>query len=329
MALPSLDKTWNFQVNQSCGNFVSVADDIKDFLLKLKNSLVALGWTVWGSSNSVNAGNGDGVDRWVTVANVVGANAGSPHSWIVLKNTALATNAAILIDYSGGSTSYSFSVSVTGFGAANSGVDGTNVLAPTGSGVYSYVAGVTFCLHQSNATFKCKLHVIASTDLECTRVFVTSALYPQNVGVFIIEKSKNPVVEWLYPVYTVTTAFETRLNSNQLSDGGIVFSKQNSTSLVLRYTGEGIGNANGGSNNLADFQPVADDNSAGSFPMFPINILCSTVGHRNWRKGSVYDMWWGSYNVRQGTTYPSNGTKQFAQFGRIIVPWNGTDVEIG
>lgn len=40
-------------------------------------------WTVAGSSDGSTAGM-DGTDRWTTIANIVNANAGSAHSWIVL-----------------------------------------------------------------------------------------------------------------------------------------------------------------------------------------------------------------------------------------------------
>ncbi len=53
-------------------------------------------WVVVSSSDGVGGfGNEDGVDRWPTRANVIRANHGTNHSWIVLKSTVTGPNGAL------------------------------------------------------------------------------------------------------------------------------------------------------------------------------------------------------------------------------------------
>ena len=329
MALPSLDKTWNFQTNQVVGGSVSALADARDAILKFKNALVTGGWTVWGSSDSVNAGNGDAVDRWSTVSNLVFGSSSNIRSWIVLKNTALNTEAALLLhlnDVAGGSTStMTMTFSLVGFGLSNGGVNGSTTAAPTANSAWSWDCASRFPIG-SQRTFTGTMHVMISSDLECTRVFFTDASYTVNIGYLFIDKAKNPASQWTYPVYTSSglDSEATILYIVNLANGTRVTSKVNGITLALRTTGECIGNV--ANDNIADYLTAVDDASA-IYPMMPIRLLCSTVGHRNWRKGEMFDIWWGSRLAATGDTYPATG-KQFVQFYRIIVPWDTSTINL-
>jgi hypothetical protein len=55
-------------------------------------------------------------------------------------------------------------------------------------------------------------------------------------------------------------------------------------------------------------------------------IYLSTAAAPWMRGGRIVDTWIGSGSLAHGTAYPLNPapTRQFAQFGRVIVPWDGT-----
>ena len=62
------------------------------------------------------------------------------------------------------------------------------------------------------------------------------------------------------------------------------------------------------------------DGYTGETPFIAPGIIVTGHGYRGW-KGKVQDMWWGGGS--HGDTYPDDGSKQFAQFGQLIVPWDG------
>jgi hypothetical protein len=60
----------------------------------------------------------------------------------------------------------------------------------------------------------------------------------------------------------------------------------------------------------------------GSWFMLPVAWYGQSVGSRG-RHGTLVDFWIGSEAVPYGDTYPNDATYQFAQFGCVIVKWNG------
>lgn len=46
------------------------------------------------------------------------------------------------------------------------------------------------------------------------------------------------------------------------------------------------------------------------------------------RFGRLFDLWYGSTRRQTGDTYPNDNTRQFAQFGALVVPWNGTQPRV-
>lgn len=104
MSLPTLEKTWIFNVNNAQGALGTGTLSNRQILFQIKQALIgSLGswtnasggsiaspstllWTVAYSCDSSTAGTaGDGVDRWTAATNLVTAS--GAHSWIVLKNT--------------------------------------------------------------------------------------------------------------------------------------------------------------------------------------------------------------------------------------------------
>lgn len=324
MALPICEKTWAFSVNNVCGSFISGATDAKTFLLTLKDRLVSLGWVVVASSDGVTSGF-DGVDRWTNIAKIP-LSSGGAKGWMVLGNSALATNCQFLIggdDPVGNLSSVSFDVSVTGFGVANGGTNGSTTAIPT-----SAAAGLISQLDtrvQGDIGFSNTLHVAVSADRECTRILWTnSAVYSINTyaGFILIDKVKNPVSEWTVPVVCLSQGIgaATAMTPLVWSNTGRFASKIGGTALDLRATCEASNNI---STPLTTYL-IATDDASSDWPMLPMSLCCITAGHRNWRKGQIYDLWWGSNNVASGDTYPASGsTRQFVQIQQLILPWNG------
>jgi len=127
MTLPTIEKTWQFNVNRNIGALGTNLAVNKQLLLDMKNMLIATGslgtwtnasgatitpanpWTVRYSCNGTTAGSvGDGVDRWQSTSDMnpgqmtgVTSLTTTARSWIVLKNTTLDSggNFQVLFDW--------------------------------------------------------------------------------------------------------------------------------------------------------------------------------------------------------------------------------------
>lgn len=348
MATPTVDKTWEFgtagaNVNQAVGGSGTLAYDNADFMYKIKESLKSVGlttpWSVWGScdgsggGSGVGFGNNDGVDRWVTdgppntYAKVKWAAAGSNHSWIVLEQAGLG-GAQFCIDLSNATSSSATVVwsPGSGFGTPGSGgtgSDGTATARPIAGDEIVLISNTTW--GGSSAAFYTKgLHVLVSSDGQCTRIILCRS----NVctGLWVFDKAKNPIAAWTSPYFAgavgVSAATEVASYANW-NDTARCSTKYGATTVTnymtsLSYAGAAVGE------NLT----MPDDQNI-EWIMSPINLASLTATHRGPRKGTVYDLWWGSTGVQIGKTYPDDATMLFVQFGNLILPWNGTSPLIG
>jgi hypothetical protein len=330
MAVPTLDKTWEFKVNTVVAGLGTTALNNKDYLWKIKEAFVngagvagsfTTPWTVWGSSNSSTVGNNDGVDRWTTSANVVFNNSGV-RSWIVLKNTAIAPNFQICIEAKGFETQRTFRFAIsptTGFGVAGGGDDGTTSARPTAPDEVAYNdvdSGVQY------APWSGFLHVMMSDDGECTRMLLAR----ERSGIkalsafWLFDKTKAPISAW-----TDASCFTRRGDSadshmttyGNFSDNANVRGRIGSDDVTFFCTSEMYASGMVGQNIT-----VPDDQTS-EWPIVPMALASETVGHRGVRKGAIYDVWWGSTGVANGDSYPDDGTYQFVQFADMIFPWNG------
>ena len=110
MALPTVAKTWRYNVNNkkvTASNYVYhqvLMLDLKNILINNSPAIAwdtppASIWTVDHSCDSITAGTpADGVDRWVTSANLVWDRPNDPHSWIVYKTGMNGGVAEVLVD---------------------------------------------------------------------------------------------------------------------------------------------------------------------------------------------------------------------------------------
>lgn len=321
MALPTKAKTWQYNVNQAVALQGSIIATSQRLWRTIKNSLVGfatLPWTVRGSSDSVAAGM-DAVDRWAADANLVNDTAGNVHSWIVLRQTGIATNFEICLDLNsnGGSGNFDFIVSP---GAGFTG--GSTTARPTATDEVVTQANSAYAW--SNVDANHVVHVLQSTDGQCTRVAVWRA--STNLCTFwILDKPANPVTGWTKPSLFGTVG----VSSGVVNTAGLFGNFANTTlkgygsaAMVLAMTGEGSQATSGLLSNLTGIGTTANSFD-GTWPLFPIGIGSITVAMQG-RHGTVFDLWWRPTSLGQIDTFPNDTSRQFVVMGDFVLPWDGS-----
>lgn len=338
MTVPAITKTWQFAAAcQPVGGTGSHATDAADVLFKIKQALISPAlspWTVVSSSNG--AGTAGAADNWLTRTNLIWANAGVNHSWIVLKQTGLATNFQICLDLVGTERR-----AMNAFASNNVGfTGGTATARPTAADEFALCATTRYWLGQnSNAnSFTGKLVVLVSTDGQCTRVGAITANVNGNgytsTPFWFFDRVKNPVslTGWTYPVISHIANGNTSSTNQQamtyaefsnsldaarpvtrLDSGTLNYFSLSSEVLslggqVVKFLGESIMTAN-------DFD--------GSWPIMSVGITSDTVGVKG-RLGELHDLWCTSNVLVSGDTFPDTGTKEFVVIGNLVFPWNGS-----
>jgi hypothetical protein len=318
MALPTLAKTWQFDINQTITAQGSATATGKAIIFALKESLIGFAqnpWTVRGSSNSVAAGL-DSVDRWASTANIV--NSSSDHSWIVLRQTGIASNYEVCLDFNSVGNNMTVAVS------ASAGFTGGTISArPTATdeailvNTNAYMSGVD-TTHQ--------LHVMQSTDGACTRVIVWRG--STNLCTFMLfDKAVNTVTGWTNPCLSIMQAIT--------SDKAITYANLLAGSNSYgRYSGNFTALWTCESNGSSIFPELTNigtitNSIDNAWSFFPIGIASTTINNRG-RHGSIADLWWKPISVSDGDTFPNDANnRQFVAFGPLIFPWtNGSDVPL-
>lgn len=326
MALPVLTKTWQFSVNNSTGLGAGTALDInRTWLRTMKDAMTSFAsspWTMQYSCNSTTAGTaGDGVDRLTTNANLVWANPGTAHSWMVLRQTGVATNLELMISCENASATGVIIRMVVSPSAGFTG--GSTTLRPTATDELTLYSGNWGTL----AVTAVRWHLMQSTDGQCTRMVA----YTGGViaGSFLIEKPASPTTGWTNPSFNYASGAAAALAANTLglptAVGGLQ-ARIGTTAALLAMSAESTIS----STSPASFPTnvlwgnIANEVS-GEWPMLPVGAICATAPVRG-RHGSFQDLWTGSGGANTGDTYPAGSSNQFAQFGSLIFPWDGSAV---
>jgi hypothetical protein len=314
MALPALVKTWQHNVNQAIAAQGTVLATDRLAWRTLKNSLIGFAsnpWTVRGSSNS-SAAAMDQVDRWVTDANLVWAS--GAHSWIVLRQTGIATNYELCIDLNSGTNGTGTIATSPAAGFTG----GTVTARPTATDENVLISTNTIGGVNSTSTDNnVKLSVQQSTDGQCTR----AQMWSQNIQtmLMVLDKPANPVTGWTNPSFSVSLgAFIASVGTLTNLVTTPVAKGKGASAMTLAMTLEGQATAG----SLQTLLTSANDLS-GSWPFLPIGMYSATALNRG-RHGSFFDLWFGSSAVSNADTYPNDTSRQFAQLGALIFPWNGT-----
>jgi len=315
MALPTLSKTWQFNVNSA--SKVSYGQ----ILFSIKDALVSFGSNPWTVVRSSNGSVANDTDNWASAGNVVWSYSG--HSWIVLKQTGIATNFQILLETSYSSGGHAANMKFWASPSAGfSGGGWSTSVRPTATDEVDLTG--TRQLAVSNYEVPGRVHVMMSTDGQCTRwVVCVNSKVPHLVA---IDLPQAPISAWTDPwvgVITVqgyntgaTTDWPTysKLNDSSIYTFGLIGGDTVNFYLTSAMYGGGMVGQN----------ITVPDDQTGEWPMAPIGLACQTTGHRGVRKGTLFDMWWASTAVNTGNTYPGDASNQFAQFGDIILPWSGS-----
>lgn len=325
--LPTLTKTWQFSVNNSTGATGTAIDVNRTWTRTVKDALLAFAsnpWTMRYSCNSVTAGTaGDGVDRITTNANLVWANAGSAHSWMVLRQTGIATNFELLISCENANASGATLLVVTSPSAGFTG--GTTTARPTATDEIAQTNPASAWGITTNTAMR--WHLWESTDGQCTRLItcVSGAIY----NTIWLDKPSNPVTGWTNPSLSYAAQGATGLSATTLGAVAGAFSARiGSTSALLAVSAEGLITSAGSVSfrTNTNWGNIANEVS-GEWPMLPVGAICVTATVRG-RHGTFQDLWTGSGGANTGDTYPSGASNQFAQFDALILPWNGTAVQL-
>lgn len=328
MALPTLEKTWQYNVNQTTTG-VSRVDCDRNFLFAIKQSLVGFAsnpWTVVGSSNSTTAGM-DAVDRWSTAANVVwGATGSNAFSWIVLRQNGVHSNFQLLLScgvFSFASNTFNLHI-VASMGSGFTG--GSTTVRPTATDeveLNSNNSQWQFVGNGAANTFR--FHVMQSDDGQCTRLVAYSSTLIGSAPIFwLFDRMRQPISQISHPVVmSLTSIGSTAITYSNLSASSTYNFGYHNGLLKYQFTGERY--LHGGNSGLIGNRPagqVANDFSA-EWPLTSIGLYSPTTTKRG-RHGEFFDLYWGPSTLLDGDTFPSNGTKQLVEFGDLVFPWNGS-----
>lgn len=343
MSLPTLQKSWQFSVNRTIAKVgTNWTATTADLLFQIKDALTGFGsspWTVAYSCNGTTAGTaGDGVDRWASNANVVvSAALTTAHSWMVLKQAGVgAGNIQILLNASPVSSGdLSRGLTLIAAISWNSGFSGgTTTSRPTASDEVVLVtsAGYNPAIggNSYNNPRQCFLHCMQSTDGENTRIIVMSEGTP--IWLLCVETPTPRGLSISDPVFVLQGAYigsgpwpQVGWSAQTLctvANAGVKMPISGTTYSMWCTT---EGDASGLMQNRVNVGANANDLTS-EWPMFPIGFACDTTGARG-IIGSIKDMWFGSSGVPNGDTYDASSLT-FAQFGQVVVPWDGTNVPV-
>jgi len=320
MTLPSVTKTYQYNVGQAITAQGTALATNRRILRTIKNTLIGFGtlpWAVRYSCDSVTAGTaGDVTDRWAADSNLVWASSGSAHSWMVLRQTGIATNFELCLSCENASASGSNMTIVVSPTAAFTG--GSTTARPTATDEIALISNSAWgAVGSSDAN--AKIQVMQSTDGQVTRVIVHVGGVARTYWAFT--KPATNISGWTNPAVSLAlgSASSNVITYTNLSSTANGKGRVGSTTVSFYMTGEGFNGSMLGQNlNFAG-------DISGNYPIAPIGYASLTTSNRD-RYGTASDLWWGADTVAEGTTYPNDATRLFAQFGVLIFPWDASVV---
>jgi hypothetical protein len=308
MGLPTLEKTWQFNVNQYTAASTIALTDAQAWVFKLKQSLTGFAsspWTVIRSSNSSTSG---ASDLWISPANLSWNSGGGARSWIVLQQTGVTGgNLQICLELLSSSSPDSLAIAFS----PNAGfTGGTTSARPTATDEFSF-GSVTIT---PTTSFSSVLHVMQSTDGQSTRAFLMIGGVVK-MALFIETVADSPASL----TFKGLVSFLPNLSSDQHYSSSLWKGRFGAVNFVA-YTGTEVYNntrataANSGA--LSSF--------TSQYVFSPISAHSETVNAKG-RVGRLVDLWFGPYVPITGSTFPASpDDKEFLQLFPFTVPWNGT-----
>lgn len=320
MALPSLQKSWQFSTNNAYTAAATVKASYEQLVYAIKVILTGFStnpWTVVSSSNAVSAG---AADYWTSASSVSFQNSGS-RSWIVLKQTGLGSNVQLLMTYhasqsptTGEFFQFYLSPSVGFTGGSTTG-------NPTASDSFLIQTNQYGTFATPGAAFAFNIHGMKSTDGECTRLIWSTN--SQTCGALVLDKMQSPVTGLACPVATFCPAGQARTTnvwSNTTMYNGANVSLRNAGLITAGFVTMHVGGTQVAAVNSGIINQISNE-----YPLIPMGVYSQQVSNYGFH-GFVVDMWNGTTNAAatNGSTYPNDTTRQLVQFGNTVLPWDGS-----
>ncbi|CAB4196546.1 hypothetical protein UFOVP1290_66 [uncultured Caudovirales phage] len=332
MSTPTKEKTYTYNVNQSLTAAGSSLATNKQFLLAWVNSMIGLAngyWICMGSSDGVSYDAADGTpyaSRWTDASKLVWANSGTDHSWIVLQMGAynpLVGNVQILIDLNiaaGDGATGNLYMSSSGLFTG-----GTLTAAPTASDQVDVHPNNTYGTNSlgfpndSNSV----LHVISADDNTATYIInCVGSTTRLCWGIFKPKDAETTswVNDWV-AFRSDRYVIDYGTGENQFTYF-YAMAYINSTVSSLYLASESFFPPLDSNYYPIPLNAVVDDNS-GEYPLSAIGLWSATRTTLG-LKGIIPDLYFGLHTTSTGDTYPGDGSKQWAQFGDFVFPWDGS-----
>lgn len=333
MSLPTLVKTWEVEGSQQAGGS-SNALLYRDIMWILKQNMIGEDtagaslaytnpWIVESSSDGAGVfGNNDLVDHWADNGDLVWANTGTNHSWIVLKNAVTGVQVCIDLDFSLSRFIHLSWSESAGYGVANGGTDGTATDRPTATDQRTLINTTTWCSGSSTQTHAV-VHTWQSTDGECTRACVL--MFSQPVLFWAFDKAKNAVTGFSgnYSIVRASTNTTSSCVTFALLAGtSNAFGRDGATNFDIYLATEMFG---------VNSEPyigseIPKDDVDGYVDFTSITLVGESP--RRGEHGECSDMWYGNNFRGSGHSWPADLTRQFVQFGDLVLPWDGSAIQV-
>lgn len=331
MALPTVTKTWTWISNQR-SSLVSTVQSQKDTLFGFKTGFLAMsGASVKGSSVG-STSTMDGVDRW-TSASAIGSfvftRTSNNTSWIVI--TLANMGIEVLMAYvdpggsgNGGLIMFSagagFTVSATS--KCPSATDEANLGFQSATGFsitnvqtswdriwnFAYSSDGTACMMSTARAGV--LNFIGFIQAAISTVVSPATFSPPVVG---LSASVGG------PISNALINFLAMNNSGGWNGNAKVFNGTTDATVPLFGGTETYG----GSSSIISRMTFFPELQGGGF-VFPELSIWSETGTSRGKLCNLIDIWAGPSNATDGMTYPYDNSRQFVQWGPLIVPWDGS-----
>ena len=355
MTVPSLQKTWYFQVNTTITQQGSTLATGRLLMRTVKDTFLGAGswtdssnaaatltnnWVVDFSSDSTAPGTGtagDGVDHWTVNGSLVWATAGTAHSWMVIKNTQMPGGTLwVCIDLSN-ANAYNCTIVISRVGFTG----GSTTNRPTATDEVVTLNNTTWGM-DTGGTTSMKLHALKSSDNQHHRVVISRNGWGHGLWMFeAITTTDNWTKNLL--VYTNGTS------SANYGGSYLVFTNNFNGSGPLCYSITEQGTPWVGSlavpfapgpifDMISKVTAVAEMNSA--WPAMSIGI----ESHSNYTytgstpsvaieysmgyAGKLKDLFWVPSSLGEGDQAPSGGGANFSMIGDTCWPWNTTAISL-
>jgi hypothetical protein len=293
MTAITFDKTW--AVDEYLTSDVGVvAENVKEVLYHIKRMMCLHGWTVVASSNGTTA---DTNDNWNSRTDIVGATAGTAHSWIVLQNTAIAATFQVCFDMASATIS-SMSSAVSYSGAFSNFTSTLNRPTATDEAVILSVAQ-----WHVNVDTQYAVTMYYSSDNKCNRIYFCPVGYHSSSAYqtfFIFDSPKDPASWWDEPwIAGVKFLAPTYINLNSSSSNSKLYTRINGTRCDLAWASWGTTSGAYGS-----LTSGLGQDYNGAYVLSPIPIISITAA-RPGIIGLVYDLYWVGNGLATASYIPT------------------------